>query len=148
MARNARLTDPFIEQDTVAVMSKKLSLQEQFLLLKRDAAVWLEPMQEWIQEAQALGSIAQKQRLPQKLFGSNLTLHAREARGIPQNQWLSLVQAKQEIPISGDFQGVVRREGFEPSKAVPSRLQRDLVDHLSTDAFSLIFFNPVEYLLQ
>jgi hypothetical protein len=30
----------------------------------------------------------------QKIFGSNLTLHAREARGIPQNQWFSLAGGK------------------------------------------------------
>ncbi len=37
----------------------------------------------------------------------NLTLHARSARGFPQNQWLSLLQAKQEIPKIGDFQSMV-----------------------------------------
>ncbi len=31
----------------------------------------------------------------QKIFGSNLTLHAREARGVPQNQWFSLLSAKE-----------------------------------------------------
>ncbi len=31
----------------------------------------------------------------QKIFGSNLTLHAREARGVPQNQWFSLLAAKE-----------------------------------------------------
>ena len=44
----------------------------------------------------------------------------------------------------------VRQVGFEPTKAVPSRLQRDLVDHLSTDAsdyeFSTIFIYPNKYL--
>jgi len=31
----------------------------------------------------------------QKIFGSNLTLHAHEARGMPQNQWFSLAAAKE-----------------------------------------------------
>ena len=94
-------------------MSEKRSLQEQSLLLERDAAVWLEPMREWIQEAQALGRIAQSKDSPskksslQKVFGSNLTLHARAASGIAQNQWFFLQQAKQEIPKIGDFQSMV-----------------------------------------
>ncbi len=109
----ARLTDLFIEQDIErgdylerrhALMSEKRSLQEQSLLLERDAAAWLEPMREWINEAQALSEIAQSQNYPskksslQKVFGSNLTLHAREARGTAQNQWLYLAQAQQDFP--------------------------------------------------
>ncbi|TSC76393.1 MAG: hypothetical protein G01um101429_1162, partial [Parcubacteria group bacterium Gr01-1014_29] len=94
-------------------MGEKRSLQEQSLLLERDAAVWLEPMREWINEAQALTGIAQSQNYPskksslQKVFGSNLTLHAREARGAPQNQWLSLAQAKTDFPKMGLISTVV-----------------------------------------
>ena len=49
-----------------ALMSEKRSLQEQSLLLERDVAHWLEPMREWINEAQALGEIAQSQNYPPK----------------------------------------------------------------------------------
>ncbi|MDO8623754.1 MAG: hypothetical protein Q7R54_00120, partial [bacterium] len=100
---------------------EKRSLQEQSLLLERDAAVWLEPMREWINEAQALSGIAQSQNYPskksslQKVFGSNLTLHAREARAAAQNQWLYLAQAKTDFPKLGLVETMVRREGFEPS---------------------------------
>ena len=126
----ARLTDLFVDQDIErgeylerkhALMSEKRSLQEQSLLLERDAAVWLEPMREWINEAQALKGIAQSQNYPskksslQKVFGSNLTLHAREARGTAQNQWLYLAQAKTDFPKMGLVSCMVRREGFEPS---------------------------------
>ena len=31
---------------------------------------------------------------------ANLTLHAREARGVPQNQWFSLLAAKENHPES------------------------------------------------
>ena len=80
----ARLTDLFVEQDIErgedlerkhALMGEKRSLQEQSLLLERDAAVWLEPMRERINEAQALSGIAQSQNYPskksslQKVFG-------------------------------------------------------------------------------
>ena len=68
------------------LMSQKRSAEEAILGLERNAAVWLEPMREWINEAQALGQIAQSQNYPskksslQKVSGSTLTLHAREAR--------------------------------------------------------------------
>jgi len=118
----ARITDLFVEQDIERgeylsrkreLMSQKRSLQEQSLLLERDAAAWLEPMREWINEAQALDGIAQSQNYPskksslQKVFGSNLTLHAREARGAPQNQWLYLAQAKTDFPKMGLISTVV-----------------------------------------
>lgn len=50
----------------------------------------------------------------QKIFGSNLTLHAREARGAPQNQWLSLAQAKTDFPKMGLISTVVTLPGIEP----------------------------------
>ena len=125
----ARLVDLFVEQDIERgeylsrkreLMSQKRSLQEQSLLLERDATHWLEPMREWINEAQALGEIAQNQNYPskksslQKVFGSNLTLHAREARGAAQNQWLSLAQAKTDFPKMGLISTVVTPRGIEP----------------------------------
>ena len=125
----ARLTDLFVEQDIErtdyltrrnALMSEKRSLQEQSLLLERDAAAWLEPMREWINEAQALNGIVQSQNYPskksslQKVFGSNLTLHAREARGAPQNQWLYLAQAKTDFPKMGFVSTMVTPRGIEP----------------------------------
>ena len=40
---------------------------------------------------------------------------------------------KPKLPLG--FWYLVRREGFEPSKAKPADLQSALVDHLSTDAY-------------
>ena len=63
-------------------------------------------MRKWINEASTLDEIAKSKDLPskksslQKIFGSNLTLHAREARGMPQNQWFSLLAAKENHPES------------------------------------------------
>src|SRR3989344_4069773 len=86
----ARITDLFVEQDIErdeylerkrALMSEKKSVQERILLLERNAAVWLEPMRKWINEASMLEEIANSKDLPlkksslQKIFGSNLTLH-------------------------------------------------------------------------
>jgi DNA repair exonuclease SbcCD ATPase subunit len=118
----ARITDLFVEQDIERgeylsrkreLMSQKRSAEESILGLERNAAHWLEPMREWINEAQALHGIAQSQNYPskksslQKVFGSNLTLHAREARGAPQNQWLYLAQAKTDFPKMGLISTVV-----------------------------------------
>src|SRR3989344_3551942 len=106
----ARLTDLFVEQDIQRdkylsrkkeLMSQKRSAQENILRLERNAAVWLEPMRKWINEASMLEEVAKSKDLPskkislQKIFGSNLTLHAREARGVPANHWFSLSRAKE-----------------------------------------------------
>ena len=111
----ARITDLFVEQDIEreeylnrkrALMSEKRSLEEQVLLLERDAARWLEPMREWLIVASGLAEAAQSNDLPsrksllQKIFGSNLTLHSREARGAPQNPWYFIHQAKSNLPES------------------------------------------------
>ena len=123
----ARLTDLFVEQDIERdeylsrkreLMSQKRSLQERSLLLERNAAVWLEPMRAWLKDASLLDEAAKSKDLPskksslQKIFGSNLTLHAREARGVPQNQWFSLLAAKENhsendlVPILVDPRGI------------------------------------------
>ena len=106
----ARLTDLFVEQDIEreeylsrkrALMSDKKSVQERILLLERNTAVWLEPMRKWLKDASLLDEAAQSKDLPskksslQKIFGSNLTLHTREARGVPANHWFSVATAKE-----------------------------------------------------
>ena len=125
----ARLTDLFVEQDIERdeylsrkreLMSQKRSAQERILLLERNAAVWLEPMQRWIQEAQMLEETAKSKDYPskksslQKIFGSNLTLHARETRGVPQNQWFSLLAVKENHSESNLVSTLVTLPGIEP----------------------------------
>ena len=111
----ARITDLFVEQDIErgeylerkhALISLKRSLEERLLQLGQNAAGWLEPMRKWITEAQMLDEIAQSNDLPsrksylQEIFGSNLTLHSREAHGAPQNPWVFISQAKSNLPES------------------------------------------------
>src|SRR3989338_11224436 len=108
--RASRLTDLYIEQDIDrdayllrkrALMSERKTTEEQITRLERNAAGWLQPMREWINDASLLEEIQKNSDLPskkislQKIFGSNLTLQSREARGIPKNQWLSLATAKE-----------------------------------------------------
>ncbi len=126
----ARITDLFVEQDIEreqylerkrALMSEKRSVEEQILLLERDATRWLEPMRNWIKEAEMLDEIAQSNDLPsrksylQKIFGSNLTLYAREARGAPQNQWFFLHQTKSDLSKSELIPSLVPGVGIEPT---------------------------------
>lgn len=106
----ARLTDLFVEQDIERgeYLSRKRSLadakrefEEQVLKFERNAGHWIEPLREWIKDAQTMREIAQSEDLPlkksslQKIFGSNLTLHAREARGTAKTHWLSLEGGKE-----------------------------------------------------
>ena len=124
-----RITDLFVEQDIERdeylsrkreLMSEKRSLQERSLLLERNATVWLEPMRKWINDASMLDEIAKSEDLPskkiplQKIFGSNLTLHAREARGTPKPHWFSLVGDKENPPKNSAVPIVVTPTGFEP----------------------------------
>ena len=124
-----RITDLFVEQDIERdeylsrkrdLMSEKRSLQERSLLLERNSTAWLEPMQKWIKDASSLDEAAQSDDLPskkiplQKIFGSNLTLHAREARGMPQNHWFSLAAAKENHSESNLVPILVTPTGIEP----------------------------------
>ena len=126
----ARLTDLFVEQDIErseyltrkrVLADEKRLLEDKILKFERNAAHWLEPLREWIEEAQTLDKIAESEDLPlkksslQKIFGSNLTLHAREARGTAKPHWLSLVGGKESqcendlVPISVTLRGIEPR---------------------------------------
>jgi DNA invertase Pin-like site-specific DNA recombinase len=92
----ARLTDLFVEQDIErgeylsrkrSLADAKRQLEDKVLKFERNAGHWIEPLREWIKDASILDEIAKSEDLPlkksslQKIFGSNLALHAREARG-------------------------------------------------------------------
>ena len=126
----ARLTDLFVEQDIEReeylsrkreLMSTKKSAQENILRLERNSAVWLEPIRAWLKDASLLDEAAQSKDLPskksslQKIFGSNLTLHAREARGVPENPWRSVAAATERQSETDLVSCLVPEEGLEPS---------------------------------
>ena len=128
----ARLTDLFVEQDIERdeylsrkreLMSDKRSLQERSLLLERNAAVWLEPMRAWLKDASLLDEAAKSEDLPskkiplQKIFGSNLTLHAREARGMPANHWFSVAAATENQSETDLASRLVPGVGLEPTRS-------------------------------
>ena len=90
-------------------MSEKKSVEEKIERLLRTPSAWIEPTREWIKDASRLDEIAKTDNAPskksslQKIFGSNLTLHAREARGEPVSPYAALRAARSsvgEMPLS------------------------------------------------
>jgi len=94
--RLQRLLDSFLDElidretftvEKAKLMSQKKSLQEQSNALYAGRADWLEPFQNWILTAKNAGEIAvsgsfpEKRVLASKVFGSNLVLDCKKARG-------------------------------------------------------------------
>jgi len=122
-ARLQKLLDSFldglVERETFTaekakLMSQKKTLEEQKNHLMTGRADWLEPFQNWISAARNAGEIAlrgspqEKKVLAHKVFGSNLVLDRKKARGSCLKPWSLLV----ENSPSG---GVVRERGLEPT---------------------------------
>ncbi|MDD4989618.1 MAG: recombinase family protein [Candidatus Pacebacteria bacterium] len=69
------------------LMSEKKSLQEEITLLEQRHGAWLEPFRKWIGDARNMDRIArdcdlfEKKVAAEKIFGSNLLLTAKIARG-------------------------------------------------------------------
>ena len=84
----ARLTDVYVAQDIErndylerrhSLMSEKKSVEEQISRLLRTPSMWIEPTREWIKMLQYWMKLRKRmtslqKTLPQKIFGSNLTL--------------------------------------------------------------------------
>ena len=111
--------DGIIDRETYVAkkakeMSQKKSLEEQSNALLKGRADWLEPFQSWILTARNAGEIAvngslqQKRVLAQQVFGSNLVLDCKKARGSCVKPWSLLV----ENSSSG---GMEPMAGIEPA---------------------------------
>ena len=81
------------------LMSQKKTLEEQIIRIEQKQDNRLEPMREWINSAQTAAEIAtgsnlkDKKVLARKIFGSNLILETKKARGFAQFPW-SLLSEK------------------------------------------------------
>ena len=124
-----RLLTAYLDQDIeresylsekANLLSRKKSLEEKIGNLEQGAVAWIEPLREWIKDAQMLNGIDETTPLPlkksfvQKIFGLNLTLHAREARGVAETQWASIAEAhclENKVPLN---LLLVRARGIEP----------------------------------
>ena len=107
-----RLTDVYVAQDIErsdylerrrSLMSEKKSVEEQIARLSRTPTMWIEPMRNWIKDAEILDGIAKTADLPskklslQKIFGSNLYLKSRHAFGNPLKHYASLREARENF---------------------------------------------------
>ncbi len=105
----ARLTDLYVAEDLEreeylsrrrSLMSERRTIEEQIVRLERAPAAWVEPVRNWIQDASRLDEIAHSENYPskksslQKIFGLNLSLHTREARGNAHSPYAALRAAK------------------------------------------------------
>ena len=96
------------------LMSRRASLQEQRADLTQGQQAWLEPLQKWILTAKNAGEIAvagspqEKKVLAQQVFGSNLVLDRKKARGCCVKPWSLLLQTDSTCEL-------VRAAGFEPA---------------------------------
>ena len=99
---------------------EKKSLDEQNIKLEQKQNDWIEPMENWIKVASNLEKIARDNNLFEKkvaaeqVFGSNLRLAAREARGTPQNQWAAHSAAHEMADQKSESQILERVTGIEP----------------------------------
>ncbi len=111
-----RVIDTYIDQDIerpeylerrAVFMSRKKTLEEKISDIEQGQNNWLEPLREWLKDAQNVGKISLNENLiakksfAKKIFGSNLYLSAKKISGLPQTQWAALaaaVQNKDKIP--------------------------------------------------
>ncbi len=96
-----------------ALLSHKRTLLEQIVRLERDGSAWLEPMREWIKEAENLAEIPSNPSLPakksaiQKIFGSNLQLYNQKISGTAHPLYAALRAARQNPDsITGEFKSI------------------------------------------
>ncbi len=111
--------DELIDRETYVAekakgMSQKKTLEEQSTALLAGRADWLEPFQNWIITAKHAGEIAvsgslkEKKVLALKVFGSNLVLDCKKARGSCVKPWSALVE-------TGQTGGMEPAAGIEPA---------------------------------
>ena len=95
------------------IMSAIKTLEEQTIRFEQKQNDWLEPMRIWINEAANAAKIARdnnlfnKKVLASKIFGSNLVLENKKARGSAQNPWARQSRAQQCLTV-------VPMRGVEP----------------------------------
>ena len=118
-----RLLDGYLEQDIerenyriekAKLMSEKKSLEEQTIRFEQKQNAWLEPFEKWINSASNIEKIARDENLfPKKvaakeIFGSNLLLKTKKARGSALPPWSALCAEPPFLNWVGDV-------GIEPT---------------------------------
>ncbi len=107
--------DSFLPQKEELLARKKL-LQEQMRKSERCQNAWLEPFREWVKAAKNTaniadsGSLTEKKAHAQKIFGSNLFLDSKKARGEASKPWSFLTEPSSLVEM-------VLPPGIEPGSA-------------------------------
>ncbi len=106
-ARHQRLLDSFLDgaldretylAEKAKIFSNKKTLEEQSPSSVETHYPWLEPFENWLKEAGnagkvvKTGSLHEKKRLASKIFGSNLLLDRKKARGSATKPWSLLLE--------------------------------------------------------
>ena len=105
------------------LMSEIKTLEEQNIRFEQKQNDWLEPFEKWINEAANAAKIARdtnlfdKKVLALKIFGSNLVIENKKARGSAQNQWAVLSPNPRSLTV-------VPKERFELSPSMDTVLSR------------------------
>jgi hypothetical protein len=105
--------EEFLAQKDI-LLAKKKQLQESIRENENGQMPWLEPFTEWLNTAKTVGEIAlrgspqEKKIVASKVFGSNLFLDSKKARGCSLKPW-SL------IPENQSLSNLVPTEGVEPT---------------------------------
>ena len=124
-----RLLDGYLEQDIereiyrerkAKLLSEKKSLEEKMARIEQKQNDWLEPFQNWIKVASNLVKIAsdddlfEKKVIAKEIFGSNLRLDAREARGNPLPAYFAAQRAAESVGKKSESLILVGATGLEP----------------------------------
>ena len=124
-----RLTDLYVAEDIEredylsrrrTLIGERRTIEGNIVRLERAPAAWVEPVRDWMETASSLDEIAEKEDLLlkksslQKIFGLNLSLHAREARGNPLPPYAALRAAKISAPKKQLSLIMVPPLGLEP----------------------------------
>jgi hypothetical protein len=82
---------------------EKKTLTEQITRLEKKQKIWVEPLKNFIKDAEKLGEITlspelhPKKSAAQKIFGLNLWLQNQKIAFLPQTQWAAVAAAREKI---------------------------------------------------
>lgn len=96
MRLNGEIGTETYNEQKAKLMSQKKTFEEEALGINRGQLPWLEPLRNWILDAKNLnkiaesGALSEKRELARKVFGSNLFLSRKKARGEAVKPWAFL----------------------------------------------------------
>jgi site-specific DNA recombinase len=92
------------------LMSERKTLEERASSTEDDQRRWLEPLRMWIKDAQAMdkiiktGSHSELKGVAEKIFGSNLFLDLKKARGVAVHPWALLLENELSHDLERSFE--------------------------------------------